>query len=122
MALPLIHFRGSTMGSECCICGETITEVSFSRPYIFVQLFKLLYFQVVVDLGCHHSICLACFVAYMNTTFRQQQFILRPPYGYTLSCPIYNCNGTKKPFLINTLLWSYYLTITFIYFCLLLVD
>lgn len=73
-ALPFIHCRGTAGNSDCSICGEVIKDV-------------------IVDFGCHHNICMQCFIAYMNTSFNQQQFLLRPPHGYTLSCPVYNCNG-----------------------------
>lgn len=74
IAVPLTHVRGVARDSDCCICGEPVSGV-------------------VVDLGCHHTMCLQCFIAYMSTSLKQQHFILKPPYGYTLSCPIYNCDA-----------------------------
>lgn len=74
VAAPLTHIRGIARDSDCCVCGEPVINV-------------------IVDLGCHHSMCLECFIAYMTTSLKQQQFIMKPPYGYTLSCPIYNCDA-----------------------------
>ncbi|VDM40327.1 unnamed protein product [Toxocara canis] len=74
VAVPLTHVRGYRGEGECSICGETAL-------------------RAVVDVGCHHETCVDCFTAYMETAFTQQQFFIRPPYGYTLSCPVYGCRG-----------------------------
>ncbi|VDK29035.1 unnamed protein product [Anisakis simplex] len=49
--------------------------------------------KVVVDVGCGHQTCKDCFVAYMEASFEQNSFIILPPHGYTLSCPVYGCRG-----------------------------
>lgn len=60
---------------------------------IIIRLFIFI-FQVIVDLGCQHITCLDCFSAYIDTIFYENRFVFRHPYGYTVTCPVYNCSGS----------------------------
>uniref|UniRef100_A0A915B393 E3 ubiquitin-protein ligase parkin n=1 Tax=Parascaris univalens TaxID=6257 RepID=A0A915B393_PARUN len=74
VAVPLTHVRGYGGKGECSICGDETMKV-------------------VVDVGCHHETCIDCFIAYLEMAYTQQQFVIRPPNGYTLTCPVYGCRG-----------------------------
>ncbi|KAK0416075.1 hypothetical protein QR680_012284 [Steinernema hermaphroditum] len=75
VAVVLRHLRANREKEKCVICGESDDDSA-----------------VVGDLGCRHPICLSCFEAYLLTTFEQSQFSMKPPHGYTVSCPVYGCD------------------------------
>uniref|UniRef100_A0A8R1DXF4 E3 ubiquitin-protein ligase parkin n=1 Tax=Caenorhabditis japonica TaxID=281687 RepID=A0A8R1DXF4_CAEJA len=72
LGAALTHIRGNWQLAECCICDA-------KEP-------------IVMDLGCNHITCLACFKKYLLSTLETFAFINHPPYGFTLGCPFPGCN------------------------------
>ncbi|KAM3723700.1 E3 ubiquitin-protein ligase parkin [Dirofilaria immitis] len=72
VAVPLTHVRNFHGSGNCLICYDS-------------------HMKVIVQLNCHHRICVKCFVTYIKTAFAEHQFTFIPPNGYTVSCPVYGC-------------------------------
>ncbi|ETN76539.1 IBR domain protein [Necator americanus] len=69
----LSHIRGNWEHVPCSVCFDEHTT------YLF-------------DLGCHHMVCRQCFVECLDVALKEAQFVFRPPFGYTITCPYPGCN------------------------------
>ncbi|EYB91397.1 hypothetical protein Y032_0206g1971 [Ancylostoma ceylanicum] len=69
----LSHIRGNWEHVECSVCLDE------HNTYLF-------------DLGCHHMVCRQCFVECLAIALKEAQFVFRPPFGYTITCPHPGCD------------------------------
>uniref|UniRef100_A0A1I7TM01 RBR-type E3 ubiquitin transferase n=1 Tax=Caenorhabditis tropicalis TaxID=1561998 RepID=A0A1I7TM01_9PELO len=76
LAAALTHVRGNWQMEECCVCDNKE--------------------KIIFDLGCNHISCKNCFREYLLSTLNSFNFINKPPYGYTISCPYQGCNKVVK--------------------------
>lgn len=72
LAAVLTHVRGNWQLEECCVCDGKD--------------------KIIFDLGCNHISCQNCFKDYLLSTLDRFNFVNRPPYGFTISCPYPGCN------------------------------
>ena len=69
LAIPLPMFHVNDVKVACVICFEVGEIVS------------------VFDCDVSHSMCMSCFVAYIEDALNKRGFILHNQYGYTIKCP-----------------------------------
>uniref|UniRef100_A0A7E4W5Z9 E3 ubiquitin-protein ligase parkin n=1 Tax=Panagrellus redivivus TaxID=6233 RepID=A0A7E4W5Z9_PANRE len=73
LAPALIHIKRNRYKRDCVICGDV-------NPLTFT-------------LNCQHSACIECFEAYMDNDLNNGMLIRKPSVGFTVSCPMFNCNA-----------------------------
>lgn len=76
LAIPLHMFCVNDVKVECITCFDS-TEII-----------------VVFDCDANHSMCVRCFVDYVEDSLNNRRFRLHNQYGYTIRCPT-GCDGSE---------------------------
>ncbi|CAD5215484.1 unnamed protein product [Bursaphelenchus okinawaensis] len=69
----LFHISRNRTSSECLICGE-VEDTVFILP-------------------CQHVSCVQCMSAYMEQAMKQWLLVYRKELGFSLACPMVDCNA-----------------------------
>ncbi|KAE9554569.1 hypothetical protein FO519_002208 [Halicephalobus sp. NKZ332] len=67
----LRHIKRNRYNRECIVCGEICPQIA--------------------ALSCQHASCLDCFISYLDNSLQEWTFF-RKPIGFTVGCPMFDCN------------------------------
>jgi len=68
----LRHVKRNRYDRDCIICSEIHPQI--------------------VSLSCNHASCLECFISYLDNAL-QEWTLFRKPLGFTVGCPMFDCNA-----------------------------